>query len=51
VRQARRLGIGGVPFYLIGGSRVVSGAQSTAVFLAALRAAWDDAAAPQAAPA
>jgi predicted DsbA family dithiol-disulfide isomerase len=51
VREARRLGIGGVPFYLIGGSRVVSGAQPTAVFLAALRAAWDDAAAPQAAPA
>ena len=50
-RQARCLGIGGVPFYLIGGSRVVSGAQPTAVFLAALRAAWDDAAAPQAAPA
>jgi predicted DsbA family dithiol-disulfide isomerase len=43
-RQARRLGIGGVPFYLIGGSRAVSGAQSAEVFLAALRAAWDDAA-------
>jgi len=49
--QARRLGITGVPFYLIGGSRAVSGAQPTAVFLAALRAAWDDAAAPHAAPA
>lgn len=49
--QARRLGIGGVPCYLIGGSQAVSGAQPTAVFLAALRAAWDDAAAPHAAPA
>lgn len=49
--QARRLGISGVPFYLIGGSRAVSGAQPAEVFLAALRAAWDDAAAPHAAPA
>lgn len=49
--QARRLGITGVPFYLIGGSRAVSGAQPTAVFLAALLAAWDDAAAPHVAPA
>lgn len=51
MRQARQLGIGGLPFYLIGGSRVVSGAQPTAVFLAALRAAWDNTAAPHAAPA
>jgi len=49
--QAGRLGVSGVPFYLIGGSRAVSGAQPTEVFLAALRAAWDDAAAPHAAPA
>ena len=50
-RQARRLGISGVPFYVFGGSRAVSGAQPAEVFLAALRAAWDDAAAPHAAPA
>ena len=50
-RQARRLGITGVPFYVIGGSRAVSGGQPAEVFLAALRAAWDDAAAPHAAPA
>jgi predicted DsbA family dithiol-disulfide isomerase len=51
VQLAGRLGISGVPFYVIGGSRAVSGAQLTEVFLAALRAAWDDAAAPHAAPA
>jgi len=51
VQQAGRLGISGVPFYVIGGSRAVSGAQPTEVFLTALRAAWDDAAAPHAAPA
>jgi predicted DsbA family dithiol-disulfide isomerase len=51
VQLAGRLGISGVPFYVIGGSRAVSGAQPTEVFLAALRAAWDDAAAPHAAPA
>lgn len=50
-RQARRLGITGVPFYVIGGSRAVSGGQPAEVFLAALRAAWADAAAPHAAPA
>lgn len=51
VQQARQLGISGVPFYVIGGSRGVSGAQPAEVFLAALRAAWDDAAAPHGAPA
>jgi predicted DsbA family dithiol-disulfide isomerase len=51
IAQARRLGVTGVPFYVIGGSRAVSGAQPTDVFLAALRSAWDDAAAPQGAPA
>jgi predicted DsbA family dithiol-disulfide isomerase len=51
LQQARRLGISGVPFYVIGGSRAVSGAQPTEMFLAALQAAWDDAAAPHAAPA
>ncbi len=49
--QARRLGVTGVPCYVIGGSRAVTGAQPADVFLAALRAAWDDAAAPQASPA
>jgi predicted DsbA family dithiol-disulfide isomerase len=51
VAQARRLGVTGVPCYVLGGSRAVSGAQPTEVFLAALRAAWDDAAAPRASPA
>jgi len=51
IALARRLGVSGVPFYVIGGSRAVSGAQPTEVFLAALRSAWDDAAAPQGAPA
>ena len=49
--QARRLGVTGVPYYVIGGSRAVSGAQPAEVFLAALRAARDGAAAAQAAPA
>ncbi len=35
----------------MGGLRAVSGGQPAEVFLAALRAAWDDAAAPHAAPA
>ena len=50
-QQARRLGITGVPCYIIGGSRPVTGGQPAEVFLTALRAAWDDAATPQASPA
>jgi predicted DsbA family dithiol-disulfide isomerase len=41
--EAGRLGLTGVPFFVIGGSRGVSGAQPTEVFLAALDAAWADA--------
>jgi predicted DsbA family dithiol-disulfide isomerase len=40
--EAGRLGLTGVPFFVIGGSRGVSGAQPAEVFLAALDGAWAD---------
>ncbi|NKY57432.1 DsbA family oxidoreductase [Nocardia flavorosea] len=41
-QEATRLGITGVPFYVIDGKYAVSGAQPTEVFTEALRRAWDD---------
>jgi predicted DsbA family dithiol-disulfide isomerase len=38
--EARRLGVSGVPFFVIGGQLGVSGAQSTDVFSQALTQAW-----------
>ncbi len=40
--EARKLGIGGVPFFVMGGKYAVSGAQPTEVLLRALQRAWDD---------
>jgi predicted DsbA family dithiol-disulfide isomerase len=40
--EAGRLGLTGVPFYVIGGTRGVAGAQPAEVFLAALQSAWAD---------
>jgi predicted DsbA family dithiol-disulfide isomerase len=40
--QARRLGISGVPFFVIGGRYAVSGAQPASVLLGALEKAWAD---------
>jgi predicted DsbA family dithiol-disulfide isomerase len=40
--EARHLGLTGVPFYVVGGTRGVAGAQPAEVFLAALEAAWAD---------
>jgi predicted DsbA family dithiol-disulfide isomerase len=42
-RQARELGINGVPFFVLGGRYAVSGAQPSAVLLRALQQAWDEA--------
>lgn len=39
--EARRLGISGVPFFVLGGRYGVSGAQPADVLLQALRTAWD----------
>ena len=39
--EARRLGISGVPFCVLGGKYGVSGAQPTETFTQALRQAWD----------
>lgn len=41
---ARRLGISGVPAFVLDGRFLVSGAQSTEVFTAALTQAWTSAA-------
>jgi predicted DsbA family dithiol-disulfide isomerase len=41
--EAGRLGLTGVPFCLIGGTRAVAGAQPAEVFRTVLRAAWADA--------
>ena len=41
IEAARRLGIRGVPFYLVDGKYAVSGAQSPAVFVSALERAAD----------
>ncbi len=40
--EARKLGISGVPFFVMGGKYAVSGAQPTEVLLRALERAWDD---------
>jgi predicted DsbA family dithiol-disulfide isomerase len=40
--EARRLGVSGVPFFVIGGQLGVSGAQSTDVFSQALTQAWGE---------
>ncbi|HLG54790.1 MAG TPA: DsbA family oxidoreductase [Vicinamibacterales bacterium] len=40
--EARRLGVSGVPFFVIGGQLGVSGAQRTDVFSQALTRAWDE---------
>lgn len=40
--EARKLGISGVPFFVMGGKYAVSGAQPTEVLLRALQRAWDD---------
>lgn len=42
VREARSLGISGVPFFVIGGRYGVSGAQAIEVFTEALAKAWED---------
>jgi predicted DsbA family dithiol-disulfide isomerase len=42
VREARALGVSGVPFFVLGGRYGVSGAQATAVFTEALTKAWDE---------
>lgn len=45
IRQARELGISGVPFFVLGGKYGVSGAQPVEAFLQALQSAWADRAA------
>jgi predicted DsbA family dithiol-disulfide isomerase len=42
LNEAGRLGLTGVPFYVVGGTRGVAGAQPAEVFLAVLEAAWAD---------
>lgn len=42
MEEARRLGIRGVPFFLIGGKYGISGAQDVSVFTEALRKAFDE---------
>jgi len=42
VREARSLGVSGVPFFVIDGRYGVSGAQATEVFTDALTTAWND---------
>lgn len=42
VREARALGVSGVPFFVIGGRYGVSGAQATDVFTEALTKAWEE---------
>jgi predicted DsbA family dithiol-disulfide isomerase len=39
--QARSLGIGGVPFFVLGGRHAVSGAQPSEVLLRAMTEAWN----------
>jgi len=41
-REAARLGVRGVPFYVVNRKYAVSGAQPSEVFLRALRQAWED---------
>jgi predicted DsbA family dithiol-disulfide isomerase len=42
VREARTLGVTGVPFFVLGGRYGVSGAQATDVFTEALTKAWEE---------
>lgn len=42
VREARALGVSGVPFFVLGGRYGVSGAQATEVFTEALTKAWEE---------
>jgi predicted DsbA family dithiol-disulfide isomerase len=42
VREARALGVSGVPFFVLDGRYGVSGAQSTDVFAEALTTAWNE---------
>jgi predicted DsbA family dithiol-disulfide isomerase len=42
VREARSLGVSGVPFFVLGGRYGVSGAQATEVFADALTKAWEE---------
>jgi len=42
VREARALGVSGVPFFVLGGRYGVSGAQATEVFTDALTKAWEE---------
>ncbi|MFC4562210.1 DsbA family oxidoreductase [Nocardiopsis mangrovi] len=42
LNEARRLGITGVPFFVVNGTHGVSGAQEVETFLSALRAAYRD---------
>jgi predicted DsbA family dithiol-disulfide isomerase len=42
VREARSLGVSGVPFFVLAGRYGVSGAQSTEIFAEALTRAWDE---------
>src|SRR5262245_7569606 len=42
VREARSLGVSGVPFFVLGGRYGVSGAQATEVFAEALAKAWEE---------
>jgi len=42
VREARALGVTGVPFYVVGGRYGVSGAQAVDVFSEVLSKAWED---------
>jgi predicted DsbA family dithiol-disulfide isomerase len=44
VRDARSLGVSGVPFFVLDGRYGVSGAQATEVFSEALTAAWRESA-------
>jgi predicted DsbA family dithiol-disulfide isomerase len=40
--QARKLGVSGVPFFVMGGRYAVSGAQPASVLLGAIEKAWAD---------
>jgi predicted DsbA family dithiol-disulfide isomerase len=42
VREARSLGVSGVPFFVLGGRYGVSGAQATEAFAEALTKAWEE---------
>jgi len=42
VREARSLGVNGVPFFVLDGRYGISGAQAAEVFTEALTTAWDD---------